>query len=132
MDRQVLLEICVECQEPMTVKGKTRDIIMIPFTGEASGPKFRGAIAGSAVDTQKIPKGGHPFLSARYLLRGRDCEGNDCQVFIENEGSADSGFHPMIVTDSPVLADWETMPLTAELEGIPGGVLVRIIAEDQH
>ena len=129
MDRETLLEIRVQCREPMTVKGRTLDIVMIPFTGEASGPKFRGVIAESAVDTQKIQKDGEAFLSARYLLQGRDSEGNDCQVFIENQGSAGSGFHPRIVTDSPVLAAWETMPLTAELEGIPGGVLVRIISD---
>ena len=126
MDREVLLEIRVQCLEPMIVKGQTRDIVMIPFTGEATGPKFRGTIMGSAVDTQKIPKGGEPLLSARYLIRGQDNEGNDCQVFVENEGSAGSGFHPIIVTDSPLLGSWETMKLSAELEGIPGGVLVRI------
>ena len=128
MDRETLLEIRVQCREPMVVKGMNQDIVMIPFSGEAAGPKFRGTIADSAVDTQKIPKGGEAFLSARYLLQGRDSEGNNCQVFIENQGSAGSGFHPMIVTDSPALAEWETMPLTAALEGIAGGVLVRIIA----
>ena len=126
MEKEILLEIRVQCQEPMVVKGQTRDIVMIPFTGEAKGPKFRGTIMGSAVDTQKIPKGGEPFLSARYLIRGQDSEGNDCQVFIENEGSGSSGFHPTIVTDSPLLGSWETMKLSAELEGISGGVLIRI------
>ena len=127
MDKEMLLEIRVLCQEPMTVKGHTRDIVMIPFTGEAWGPKFQGTIAGSAVDTQKIPKGGEAFLSARYMIRGQDSDGNSCQVFIENEGNGSSGFHPTIVTDSPLLGAWETMPLKAEMEGIPHGVLIRIM-----
>ena len=126
MDKELLMEIHVQCQEPLVVQGQTRDIAMIPFTGEASGPQFHGTITGPAVDTQKIPKGGEAFLSARYLIRGKDREGNDCQVFIENQGSAGSGFRPIIVTDSPLLASWETRPLTAEVDGIPGGVLVRI------
>ena len=126
MEKKLLLEIHVQCQEPMAVKGHGRDIVMIPFTGEASGPDFSGTIAGSAVDTQKIRKGGEPFLSARYLICGKDREGNDCRVFIENQGSASSGFVPLIITDSPLLGSWETMPLTAEVEGIAGGVLVRI------
>ena len=126
MDKEPLLLIRVQCLEPMVVKGLTRDIVMIPFTGEAEGPLFRGTVTGPAVDTQKIPKGGEAFLSARYLLCGKDREGNDCQVFIENQGSAETGFTPMIVTDSPLLAEWETTPLAAEVTGIPGGVLVRI------
>ena len=126
MEKTPLLEIHVQCMEPMTVRGQTRDIVMIPFTGEASGPLFHGTVTGPAVDTQKIPKGGEPFLSARYLIRGKDAEGNDCRVFIENQGNPSAGLVPVIVTDSPVLAAWETMPLKAELEGAPGGVLVRI------
>ena len=126
MDNKLLMEIHVQCSEPMTVKGQTMDIVMIPFTGTAEGPYFHGVIVGSGVDTQKIQKGGEPFLSARYLIRGKDQEGRDCQVFIENEGSAGTGFTPLIITDSPLLSRWETIPLRAEVRGIPGGVLVRI------
>ncbi len=131
MEKELLLKIHVQCQEPMVVRGQTRDIVMIPFTGTAEGPYFRGTIEGAGVDTQKIPKGGEPFLSARYLIHGKDDEGRECQVFIENEGSADAGFTPMIVTDSPLLARWETTPLKAEVEGISGGVLVRIFEAEK-
>ena len=127
MSDKLLLEIHVQCQEPLAVKGRTRDIVMIPFGGEAKGPGFTGTVVGPAVDTQKIPKGGEAFLSARYLLRGRDSEGNDCQIFIENQGSAGTGFTPTVVTDSPALAAWETTPLKAEVTGIAGGILVRIL-----
>ena len=126
MDGELLLTIRVDCHEAQKVKGHTRDITVIPFGGEAEGEKFRGTIAECAADTQKIPKGGEAMLSARYLIRGKDCAGNDCQVFIENQGCFSGGFVPTIVTDSPVLKDWETEPLTAKVEGIPGGVMVRI------
>ena len=95
-------------------------------TGEAEGPLFRGTIAPFAVDTQKVPKGGKPFLSARYLLCGKDRDGNGCRVFIENQGVFGEEFTPLVVTDSPLLADWETAPLSATVEGAPGGVTVRL------
>ena len=68
----------------------------------------------------------HAALSARYMLEGKDSSGNACRVFIENEGSRETGFRPEIVTDSPVLAEFEKVPKTAEIEGIEGGVMVRI------
>ncbi len=40
------------------------------------------------------------------------------------------GFTPMIVTDSPLLAEWETAELYAEVDGIPGGVLVKVFRKD--
>ena len=126
MAEELLLEIKVVCDPALTVQGHTRDIVMIPFTGTASGPYFTGKIIGPGVDTQKVPKDGAPALSARYMLEGTDKAGNACRIFIENEGTLVGGFRPMIVTDSPLLQDWETAPLRATVEGIPGGVLVRV------
>ena len=59
-------------------------------------------------------------------VEGKDSSGNACRVFIENEGSRDTGFRPTIVTDSPALAEFEEIPMTAEIEDIEGGVMVRI------
>ncbi|MBQ9251396.1 MAG: DUF3237 family protein [Clostridia bacterium] len=126
MAKELLLTIDVECKPAYRVSGQIRDIVMIPFTGRASGEKFNGTIAEGGVDTQKMGKGEEAFLSARYLLRGKDCAGNDCQVFVENEGRFSEGFRPTIVTDTPVLADWETAVLSAEVKPIPGGVQVSI------
>ena len=123
---ELILQIQVACESPLSVKGQQRDIVMIPFGGTASGPYFTGKIIGPGVDTQKIAKGGVPALSARYMLEGTDKAGSACRVFIENEGNWGEGFHPMIVTDSPLLAAWETAPLRATVEGIPGGVLVSV------
>ena len=131
MDRELLLTIRIKCGEPLVVRGQTRDIVMIPFSGTASGERFSGSVAPGAVDTQKIPKGGEAFLSARYILHGKDSAGNECQVFIENQGNPAEGLTPAIVTDSPALADWETSALTSGLEGIPEGVLVRIFRQNR-
>ena len=127
MDNQLLLlEINVVCDSPLTVSGKAGEVVMIPFSGDASGPFFTGKIIGPAVDTQKIGKDGSFRLSARYMLEGVDSAGNACRVFIENQGNEAEGFCPWLVTDSPVLQQWEGKKLTATIGGTPQGVLVRI------
>ena len=98
---------------------------MIPFTGEAFGPYFNGKVVGPGVDTQTIING-KAKLSARYMLEGKDAEGNPCRIFIENQGDWETGFRPTVVTDSALLGDWEQSNLSATVEGAPGGVTVRI------
>ena len=105
-------------------EGKTP--LWIPFSGEASGPYFTGSVIGTGVDTQKIEKDDSITLSARYMLEGTDAAGNACRVFVENQGNWTVGFTPAIVTDSPLLASWETADLYATADGIPEGVLIRI------
>ena len=61
-----------------------------------------------------------------HMMEGTDAAGNACRVFVENQGTWEDGFIPRIVTDSPLLADWETARLSATVEGIEGGVLIRI------
>ena len=129
MNGDLLLEIQVNILDSLQVKGGARDIVMIPFTGTAGGPWFTGKIIGSGVDTQKISKDGKAVLSARYMLEGTDKSGQACRIFIENQGSFDTGFKPQIVTDSALLSVWETADLYATVEGAPGGVLVRVFRE---
>ena len=130
MNGELLLEIQVNILDSLRVSGEARDIVMIPFTGTASGPWFTGKIIGPGVDTQKIGKDGKAVLSARYMLEGTDKSGQTCRIFIENQGSFDTGFQPMIVTDSALLSPWERLKLSATVEGAPGGVLVRIFREE--
>ena len=126
----LLLEITVSCQEPVSVKGQRTTVIMIPFTGTADGPFFKGRTAGTGVDTQKIGPDGRFLLSARYMLEGTDAAGNACRIFVENQGNEQEGFVPRIVTDSPVLKHWEDAELYSTIEGIPGGVMVRVYQKD--
>ena len=128
MKEDLFLEIHVLCDEPYRVSGKDMEIVMIPFTGTVDGDLFRGKTVGTGVDTQKIEKDDSIMLSARYMLEGTDCAGNACRVFVENQGNWTVGFTPNIVTDSPVLARWETARLYATADGIPEGVLIRIFS----
>ncbi len=127
----LLLEINVSCEEPVSVKGQRTTVVMIPFTGTADGPFFKGRTAGTGVDTQKIGTDGSFLLSARYMLEGTDAEGNACRIIIENQGNEQEGFIPRVVTDSPLLKNWETADLYSTLEGTPGGVIVRIYLRER-
>ncbi len=120
-----LLVIHVACYEPVAVKGREKEVVMVPFDGQAEGPCFSGKVIGSGVDTQTTVNG-NATLSARYMLEGRDAEGNPCRIFIENQGSMETGLHPIIVTDSPLLREWEKSELLSTLEPTSDGVTVKI------
>ncbi len=87
-----LLKIDVTCKEPLSVKGHTRDIVMIPFTGVVTGSGFTGKVIGEGVDTQKISTHGECFLSARYMLEGTDATGTPCRVFYREPGKQQDRF----------------------------------------
>lgn len=127
MAEEMILEIEVTCLPPLSVRGHTLDVVMVPFTGKARGPYFSGRVVGTGVDTQKYQKDGTGFLSARYMLEGADAAGTPCRVFIENQGSGE--WRPRLVTDSPLLASWEEEGARATVDPAPGGVLVRIYKE---
>lgn len=128
--KELLLSIDVQCLESVGVKGKHTGILMIPFTGRAYGEYFNGEIIGTGTDTQKYDvKSGECRLSARYMLQGIDKEGNACRIFIENSLQDEEGWHPMVVTDSTCLCQWEQIPLIATVNGTQNGVLVQIYCE---
>lgn len=122
-----LFDIYVDITDTVSVKGKLHDICMLSFTGEAKGRYFNGKVIGSGVDTQYISKSGQMILSARYMLEGRDIDGNECRCFIANNGSFDDGFIPEIVTDSPALSKFEGAELKAEIVSKENGVIVSIL-----
>ena len=125
-EAELLLKIHVQCGEAVLVEGHTKDILMIPFSGKAEGPYFTGRILGEGMDVQKAGKDGKRILSARYVLEGQDFTGQKCRIFIENQGCQGEIYRPFIVTDSQALAGWEEEELWDTVEGIPGGVCVRI------
>jgi len=132
MEQTPVLTVRVLTKPEKTVRGKKRDVVIVPFTGTAEGPMFTGLVSGEGVDTQKYDKEGRGLLSARYLLEGTDMTGRPCRIFIENEGSFDRGFRPLIVTDSPSLAFLEDMDARATVEPAPDGVTVRIFKGDDR
>lgn len=123
---ELLLEIEIKCGKAVSVKGNHMDICMIPFSGKAEGPYFTGQVSGEGVDTQKTFISGTKTLSARYVLEGKDYTGRECRIFIENEGLEGKVYHPLIVTDSKALAEWEEAYLWDTVTGTEDGVRIKI------
>lgn len=123
---ELLMEIDIRITGSQFVAGHTRDICMIEFGGTATGPHFNGEVIGTGVDTQKIEKTKEMALSARYMLEGKDSAGNDCRIFIENNGTNFDNCKPAVYTNSPLLADWETSDLTAKVIPQEGGVKIQV------
>lgn len=125
--RELLLTIDVECYEALNVKGQEKEVVLVQFGGTASGDYFSGSVIGTGTDTQKYDlKSGSKCLSARYILEGRDRDGKQCRIFIENELNSENCWHPMLVTDSNCLSPWEKLALTATVDSTDKGVVVRI------
>ena len=88
-----------------------RKVWMLPFYGTAHGPIFEGIIEPCGVDTQVTDAAGVKHMSARYMLTGKDSVGQDCHIFVENEGWTTDGTKPnpfytvpKFLTDSEALA----------------------------
>ncbi len=118
-----------------TVEGHAQKVVMLPFTGEYTGPLFTGTILPGGVDTQRIEQDGRCALSARYALSGTDCAGKPCQLFIENTAVASPGAemltHPVIRTDSEALRWLETAELTGRMEQFPDHIEIVIHTENR-
>ena len=125
--KQLILTIEVKCHDGIGVRGRRTEVVMVPFSGRAYGELFTGRVLTGGIDTQKTDLlTGECTLSARYMLEGTDCGGESCRIFIDNNIHDDEGWHPKLVTDSALLAEWEELPLTATVDGADGGVTVRI------
>ncbi len=83
----------------------------------AEGPYFQGMILPGGVDTQKIYPDGSGVLNARYMLEGKDSEGKECRIFIDNTAELGSNETvPRIVTDSAILQKFAEKELAGEME----------------
>ncbi len=130
-----ILTINVNLTDIYEVKGKSAEAVMINFGGDAKSEFFEGVILPGGVDTQKEFYPERRTLSARYILEGKDMEGEKCRIFIENNGTADENkfVHettPRIVTDSKALSWMETATLKGTLEPKEGGVIIHIFKAD--
>ncbi len=86
---------------------------MIPFKGTVTGKLFQGIIEPCGVDTQVTNQNEVRHMSARYILTGKDCDGADCHIYIENNAWFTNGekprpWHstPTFITDSRRLAPY--------------------------
>ncbi len=129
VELELVLTIDVKTTGYDFLDGHNADIAMIPFNGTAHGDYFSGTVIGTGVDTQTITPDGVVNYSARYMINGTDYEGNQCRVFIENNGTDMANCVPTIYTDSDLLADWETSEMHSVVTVVEGGVCVEVYKE---
>lgn len=125
-----ILRIYVQIEDSIQVHGSTRNINMIRFTGYAKSKYFQGRILPGAIDLQCEKRGEKNLLSARYVMEGKDEEGNECRIYIENNGYADENgmirTKPTVVTDSKALSWLETASLEGNISSENGMVVIHI------
>ena len=102
-----IFDVEVILDEIQHIQGVTGEVTMILFHGNCKSDIFQGKIIPGGVDTQIKKNGESKKISARYILKGRDYTGKECQVFIENNGVVDTEEQlqtkPVIYTDSEAL-----------------------------
>ena len=129
--RKQILDIKIDMNGPsVELNAENGAVVMIPFKGYVvESCIFTGIVEPCGVDTQVVNAAQVRHMSARYMLTGKDAEGNDCHIYIENNGWFDERggrkppepgtpmFHtvPTFITDSPVLAPY--LHQTGRFEG---------------
>lgn len=81
-----------------------QSVNMLSFGGTCDNEYFKGNVMPGGIDCQRT-ENGTTTLSARYMLKGVDCAGDSCTIFIENNATANSNISkPKITTDSHALS----------------------------
>ena len=115
MSDKLILQVHIALDREHTVRleGPAGTVAMLPFTGRVEGELFSGEVLPGGVDTQITNQNQVRHMSARYMLAGRDYEGQPCHIFVENEGWFTNGDRPSpfltvprFLTDSKVLAPY--------------------------
>ncbi len=110
---QPILEVLVETDPAGTVEldSEIGHVKMIPFKGSVKSSIFTGIVEPCGVDTQVTNQNEVRHMSARYMLTGKDKEGADCRIYVENnawftDGARPKPFRtvPTFITDSKALA----------------------------
>ena len=116
MTRKPILDIKIDMMgESVRFDCENAEVVMIPFKGSVDCELFKGIVEPCGVDTQIRNAACIRHMSARYMLTGKDQAGQDCHIYIENNGWFDERnghmtmpFHtgPTFYTDSKLLAPY--------------------------
>ena len=116
MTRKPILDIKIDMMgESVRFDCENAEVVMIPFKGSVDCDLFKGIVEPCGVDTQIRNAACIRHMSARYMLTGKDQAGQDCHIYIENNGWFDERnghmtmpFHtvPTFYTDSKLLAPY--------------------------
>ena len=137
MEKKLFLEIGITF-EPGTASrlvGPGGEVVCIPFGGHAKGERFEGDVCPGACDVQTVNLSGVRHMCARYMIAGKDETGQDCHVFVENNGwfqdpmTPGEPFHtvPTLWTDSAALAPYlHRNAFVGEGDAGPDGLVIRL------
>ena len=116
MTRKPILDIKIDMMgESVRINCENAEVVMIPFKGSVDCELIKGIVEPCGVDTQIRNAASIRHMSARYMLTGKDQAGQDCHIYIENNGWFDERnghmtmpFHtvPTFYTDSKLLAPY--------------------------
>lgn len=110
-------------------------VTMIPFTATVESELFTGKTLPGACDVQVENPAMSRNMCAKYMFKGIDREGNECHLFVENNGYLapvmrnDPYFNafPYFLTDSPVLGEYLCQRrFRSEVAGAEWGVEIRV------
>ena len=111
MKDKPILEIHIDIKENgLKMITELGEVSMIPSSGTVDCELFKGIVEPCGVDTQIVDQTNMRHLSARYMLTGKDKDGQDCHIYIENNGwmenrpSMKFTTVPTMLTDSKLLA----------------------------
>ncbi len=132
LEEIMVVHVSVKGNEVNAFTGEAGGVVMIPFDATIDGKYFNGTVLPGGIDTQVIgPKGTSHTLSARYMAKGTDYTGEECFVYIENNGvicnDVEGGYMrttPKFVTNSKAL-DFLNKQLFVG-KGEPDGMGVKI------
>lgn len=132
LEEIMVVHVSVKGNEVTAFQGEAGGVVMIPFDATIDGKYFNGTVLPGGIDTQVIgPKGTSHTLSARYMAKGKDYTGEECFVYIENNGvicnDVEGGYMrttPKFVTNSKAL-DFLNKQLFVG-KGEPDGMGVKI------
>jgi len=132
---RLIFEVIVQIDPAQVspLKGPAGEVVMIPFSGTVAGEIFNGKVLPGGVDTQTVDQNGVRHMSARYMLEGVDARGQQCRIYIDNNGwftgpmSLPFKTIPTLMTDSPTLADYlHRNRFRTEGHSHPGGVIIKV------
>lgn len=110
-----VLEILVDINRAGIVEfdSEIGKVKLIPFGGTVDCDLFKGIVEPCGVDTQVTNQNEVRHMSARYVLTGKDADGQDCHIYVENNAWFTGGERPKpfrtvptFITDSKRLAPY--------------------------
>lgn len=135
MHDKLIFEVTVEIDPAQVsqLKGPAGEVLMIPFDGTVKGELFNGRVLPGGVDTQTVDQNGVRHMSARYMLEGVDKNGEQCRIYIDNNGWFPGEMTipfktiPTFFTDSKALASYlHSNKFRTEGHPRPGGVTIKV------